>query len=206
MKTVSFPIDDALAEKFELARKLSGDSLEDIGERLVKGYVADALRKAASEFDEPGPPPPHRDAPPPPPRHEAPPPPHRDAPPHEAPPPHRDAPPRPPYGRPNQDRPPRPDYWEEWQRPREDAAPPRKILRAYWGLRRETGHVTAEALRARCTDAQNHPDTFVPDFDTVFARMKAESPHGKVFEERDGVIEVMDSVADALQHFCDYFI
>lgn len=201
MKTITFQIDDKLAEKFELAVQLTGDDRNGIAEEFVKAYLAKALHAAAEEFHEPGEQPTRQAPPPPPPRG-----PRATAPP----------PVRPRRARPDHEQPPRENYWSAWGKaipriPRWARRPQQnnhKILRAYFELQKELGKVTLDALRGRCSDPTGHPSTFVPHFDNNFAQMKFDNgnSHGKVFEERDGYVTIWDHISDTLMKYRDYFL
>ncbi len=201
MKTISFEIDDKLAEKFELAIQLTGDDRTAVAEEFVKQYLGKALHAAAEEFH----------------------PTDTDNAPHAqtrgaakipgatAPPPTRTR-----RGRPDHELPPREEYWRAWGKaipriPRWARNPQQnnhKILRAYFEVQKELGKVTLDALRRRCSDPNGHPRTFVPHFDNNFTQMKFDNgnSHGKVFEEQDGYITIWDQISDTLMKYRDYFL
>ena len=206
MKTVSFEIDDKLAEKFELAIQLTGDDRTAVAEEFIKQYLGKALHAAAEEFHEEGrgcPPPP------PPPRGRQQTEPQRDS---------ADSAQRsrPRRARPDHEQPPREEYWRSWGKaipriPRWARHPQQnnhKILRAYFEVQKELGKVTLDALRKRCSDPERFPRTFVPHFDNNFAQMKFDNgnSHGKVFEEEDGYVTIWDQISDTLMKYRDYFL
>ncbi len=193
MKEIQFQIPEQLADKFELAVQLTGDDRNQIAEAFIREYLGKALRSAAEEFPENGTEKSKKTSEPvPPPR------------------------PEPVRGVPNHERPPRPDLFEEFGKanhriPRWAKKPQQnnhKILRAFLELQREMKQVTIDALRRRCSDPAGHPETYVPHFDNNFAQMKFDNghSHGKVFEEKDGIIGIWDHIGDTLQRYRDYFL
>ena len=52
-KTITFEIDEKLADKFELAVQLTGDDRAAVAESFVKQYLAKALHAAAEEYHDP---------------------------------------------------------------------------------------------------------------------------------------------------------
>jgi hypothetical protein len=194
MREIRFNISDTLADKFELAVQLTGGNRDQLAEEFIKSYLAKALQSAADEFRQPeqAAQSTRSTAPPPPPSR-----------------------PEPPRGVPNHERPPRENTWNEWGKanqriPRWARNPQQnnhKILRAFFELQKEMKAVTIDALRRRCSDPVGHPDTYVPHFDNNFSQMKFDHghSHGKVFEERNGFINVWDHISDTLQRYRDYF-
>ncbi len=199
MKQITFNIDEKLAEKFEIALKLSGDNPNALAEEFIRGYLGKAFSEAADSFRAPG----QRMTahPPIPPQSRV----------------QRDTPPQSPFrSRPDHQRPPRPDYFSEWGKaihriPRWARNPQQnnhKILKAFLELQREIGRVTIDSLRRRCSDPVQHPETYVPHFDNNYAQMKFDNgnSHGKVFEEKDGYVTIWDRISDTLQRYRDYFL
>ena len=207
LKTITFEIDDKLADKFDLAIQFTGDDRNAIAEAAVKQYLGKALHAAAEEFHDPAEQQSARSTPPP----------TRSVriPGATAPPPRS-----PRRARPDHELPPRDDRWWDFGRswgkaisriPRWARNPQQnnhKILRAYFELQRELGKVTLDALRRRCSDPSDHPRTFVPHFDNNFAQMKFDNgnSHGKVFEERDDYVTIWDHISDTLMKYRDYFL
>lgn len=199
MKEIRFNIPDALADKFELAVQLTGDSRDALAEQFVRNYLAKALQSAANEFRDPAQERAER----------------RDRADQRT---RATAPTPPPVRRgvPEHERPQRPDYWQEWGKainriPRWARNPQQnnhKILRAFFELQREIGNVTLDSLRRRCSDPLGHPNTYVPHFDNNFTQMKFDNgnSHGKVFEEQDGYITIWDRISDTLLKYRDYFL
>ena len=197
MKTYEIHFDDALAEKFEIALQLTGDTADEAIEKLVRTYLADTFSAAASSMrgeksSQEQPQPERRTA-------------------------RRAGPPPPPRSNPKQeDNSNEEPFWNEWGKainriPRWAKNPQQynhKILRAFFELQKEVGKVTLDALRKRCSDPNAHPDTFVPHFDNNFTQMKFDNgnSHGKVFEEKDGEISIWDRISDTLAHYRDYFM
>lgn len=210
-KTITFEIDETLAEKFDLAIQLTGDDRDAIAEAAVKQYLGKALHAAAEEFHDPAQQQSSRPTPPQPRPSKMP---GASAPP----------PVRPRRAKPDHEQPPRDDRWwdfgsqfsRSWGKainriPRWARNPQQnnhKILRAYFELQRELGKVTLDALRGRCSDPSGHPRTFVPHFDNNFAQMKFDNgnSHGKVFEERDGYVTIWDHISETLMRYRDYFL
>ena len=140
MKQIQFNIDDKLAEKFEIALKLSGDNPDVLAEAFIREYLGKAFSEAADSFRSPA---------------------QLSAPPRTQPQPRilRDtasqSPSRP---RPDHERPPRPDFLSEWGKaihriPRWARNPQQnnhKILKAFLELQKELGRVSIDALRRRC--------------------------------------------------------
>ena len=198
MKQILFHIDDKLAEKFEIALKLSGDNPDTVAEGFIREYLGKAFSEAADSF-----------------RSSA----QNTAASKNQPQPRvlRDtasqSPSRP---RPDHERPPRQDFLSEWGKaihriPRWARNPQQnnhKILKAFLELQRELGRVSIDALRRRCSDPVQHPDTYVPHFDNNYAQMKFDNgkSHGKVFEESNGYVTIWDRISDTLQRYRDYFL
>ena len=198
MKQIQFNIDDNLAEKFEIALKLSGDDPNVLAEAFIREYLGKAFSEAADSYRAPA----QRTASP------------RPAQQHRV---LRDtasqSPARP---RPDHERPQRPDFLSEWGKaihriPRWARNPQQnnhKILKAFLELQKELGRVSIDALRRRCSDPVQHPDTYVPHFDNNYAQMKFDNgnSHGKVFEENNGYVTIWDRISDTLQRYRDYFL
>ena len=195
MKEIRFNLPDALADKFELALQLTGDSRDRIAEQFVRSYLATALQSAADEFRQ-------ADSTAQSERVATPPPSAKQ--------------PDPPRGVPNHQRQAEQNASDEQGKanhriPRWAKNPQQnnhKILRAFFELQREMKEVTIDALRRRCSDPVDHPDTYVPHFDNNFSQMKFDNghSHGKVFEEHDGFVGVWDRISDTLQRYRDYFL
>lgn len=220
-KTITFEIDEKLADKFELAVQLTGDDRAAVAESFVKQYLAKALHAAAEEYHDPA-----EQTRQPQPEPQAQTRTRADSASRAAKIPGASAPPpvRPRRARPDHEMPPRDDRWWDFGRefnrswgkaisriPRWARNPQQnnhKILRAYFELQRELGKVTLDALRGRCSDPTGHPRTFVPHFDNNFAQMKFDNgnSHGKVFEERDGFVTIWDHINDTLMKYRDYFL
>ena len=200
MKQIHFEIDEKLAEKFEIALKLSGDDPNRLAEEFIRSYLGKAFSEAADSFRGPV---------------------QRGNASHQTVPQQtrvqRDTAQQSPFRtKPDHQRPPRPDYWSEWGKaihriPRWARNPQQnnhKILKAFLELQREIGRVTIDSLRRRCSDPVQHPETYVPHFDNNYAQMKFDNgnSHGKVFEEKDGYVTIWDRISDTLQRYRDYFL
>lgn len=74
-----------------------------------------------------------------------------------------------------------------------------KILRAYLLLKKHNEKITVYDIEKVCLD-QSKPDTYVPTFRNNYMQMKIETPKstGKVFEEKNGLVEIWDRVKDTL--------
>lgn len=83
-----------------------------------------------------------------------------------------------------------------------------RIIRAFFQVEAERRNVCIKELEARCSDEENHPDTFVRDFRGNFNQLKIDAPksYGKVFEIESGVAVIWDYVKDTLLAHKDYFI
>lgn len=83
-----------------------------------------------------------------------------------------------------------------------------KIIRAFFRLEAELGHVPLRELEKRCLDNAMHSDVYIPTFKSNYVQMKIDVPrsHGKVFEERDGDVVIWDRVKDTLMEFKSYFV
>lgn len=193
MKELVFKISDELAEKLELALRLSGDEPDAAAESMVRAYLVRTFSDAAAAFRAP-------DAPPPPPPGHMPPPPAVHG--HMPPPPGQVPPPPPPCGERFSKADSRIPLWA-----RKPGQMTHKILKAYFELQREIQDVTLEALRARCSDPDGHPNTFVPHFDANFAQMKTDQghSHGQVFEEKDGIVTLWEHIGDTLRKYRSFF-
>lgn len=197
MKQISFEISDQLAEKFEIALKLTGDNRNAVAEEFIRKYLGKSFAQAADDYSEDTP---QRQPQPTPVR------PARGVQPA----------PLPQQGTPNHQRPPRTDYWSEWGKamhriPRWARNPQQnnhKILKAFLELQQELGKVSIDALRKRCSDPAGHPDTYVPHFDNNYAQMKFDNgnSHGKVFEENNGFVTIWDYISDTLLRYRDCFL
>lgn len=199
MKTMQIQLEDSIAEKFEIALKLSGKDANVVLTELLRGYVADTFAAAADSLQDGNARRNTADCPSPPPRTA------------------RRAVPPPMQGRPlhRQPRQEREMPWDNWGKaiqriPRWARNPQQynhKILRAFFELQQELGRVTLDALRGRCSDPAGHPETYVPHFDNNYTQMKFDNgnSHGKVFEERDGFITLWDRINDTLMRYRDYF-
>lgn len=204
MKQITFMIDDRLAEKFEIALKLTGDSGDAIAEEFIRGYLGKAFAQAADDVRGGAAPEQPRE-------------PQRHGPTHESA-PRRSGTSAPPpvFSRPDHERPQRPDIFSEWGKaihriPRWARNPQQnnhKILKAFLELQQELGRVTLEALRKRCSDPIGHPETYVPHFDNNYAQMKFDNgnSHGKVFEEEGGYVTIWDRISETLLRYRDYFL
>lgn len=201
MKTYEIHLDDSLAEKFEIALQLTGETADEAIAKLARTYLADTFSAAANSMrGENG----HSAS------QEQPQPERRTA---------RRAANQPNAPHSNvrvEEEPKEEPFWNEWGKainriPRWAKNPQQynhKILRAFFELQKEVGKVTLDALRSRCSDPTSHPDTFVPHFDNNYAQMKFDNgnSHGKVFEEKDGEISIWDRISDTLAHYRDYFM
>ncbi|MCQ2416757.1 MAG: hypothetical protein MJ071_02980 [Oscillospiraceae bacterium] len=198
MKELVFQLPDELVDKFELTVQLTGSNRNALAEGMVRNYLAAALQNAADSFRTP-----------------------EQAGAQTAPPVQPAAPQQPRTNafqsteRTENRAFPRTDFFQEWGKankriPRWARNPQQnnhKILRAFFELKQELGNVTLDALRRRCSDPTGHPNTFVPHFDNNFSQMKFDNgnSHGKVFEERNGMITIWDTISDTLQKYRDYF-
>lgn len=210
MKEITFRLPDELANKFELALQLTGENMDAVGEEFIRSYLARALQSAAEEFRTPAAPKPQVNA----------------QPQQNTAQTVRSQPSPNPNVRAdsaaqamNQNHSARQQNsrieWPEWGKainriPRWARNPQQnnhKILRAFFELKQEIGNVTLDALRRRCSDPNEHPNTYVPHFDNNYAQMKFDNgnSHGKVFEEHDGYITIWDRISDTLQKYRDFF-
>ena len=83
-----------------------------------------------------------------------------------------------------------------------------KIIRAYLQLA-EDGIVTYDLLAVRCHDPIQHPDVFVPTFNSNFAQMRFDehTSHGKVFEvDNRGIVTIWSEVEPYLNKYKDFFL
>ena len=83
-----------------------------------------------------------------------------------------------------------------------------KIIRAYLQLA-ENGTVTFDMLARRCNNATEHPDVYVPTFNSNFAQMKfdGDKSHGKVFEVDDtGYVTIWFYVEDEIMRYKEKFL
>lgn len=82
-----------------------------------------------------------------------------------------------------------------------------KIVRAYFQVEREFGHVPLDELEKRCSDEVTFPTTYVRDFRGNFNQMKIDAPksHGKVFEIDNGNVVIWDYVKETLMKNKVYF-
>lgn len=207
MKQITFNLPDELAQKFELAMQLTGANRDALGEEFVRSYLARALQSAADEFRVPEAPKPQPNVQP-----------QQTAAQNVCPETHSNvradsAAQAQNRSAVNQSRIPRTEC--EWGKainriPRWARNPQQnnhKILRAFFELKHEIGNVTLEALRRRCSEPNEHPNTYVPHFDNNFSQMKFDNgnSHGKVFEEHNGYITIWDRISDTLQKYRDFF-
>ena len=81
-----------------------------------------------------------------------------------------------------------------------------KILRAYLLLQKESDKITVYDIEKLCLNADRQ-DTYVPTFRNNFMQMKIETPKstGKVFEEKNGFVEIWDRVKDVVAKYEDAF-
>lgn len=81
-----------------------------------------------------------------------------------------------------------------------------KIIRAYFQLEAEFGHVTSREFEKLCSD-KSHNDVFVPTFSNNYYQMKFDGPksHGKVFEEFAGEVVLWDRIKDTLEKYKRFF-
>ena len=202
MKQISFQISDQLAEKFEIALKLTGEDRNQVAEDFIRRYLGKAFADAADSFRS-------ADAPVP----SVQPAEQRVRPTHET---VATRVSSPVMGRPDHEKPPRSDIFSEFGKaihriPRWARNPQQnnhKILKAFLELQQEIGKVSIDALRKRCSDPTGHPDTYVPHFDNNYAQMKFDNgnSHGKVFEETNGFVTIWDHISDTLLRYRDYFL
>lgn len=212
MKQITFNLPDELAQKFELAIQLTGANRDALGEEFARSYLARALQSAADEFRVPEAPKPHPVPQPTPLNTNA-------AAQNTTSQPHSNvradsAAQAQNRAAANQSQSTR-TAWPEWGKainriPRWARNPQQnnhKILRAFFELKHELGNVTLEALRRRCSEPNEHPNTYVPHFDNNFSQMKFDNgnSHGKVFEEHNGYITIWDRISDTLQKYRDFF-
>lgn len=83
-----------------------------------------------------------------------------------------------------------------------------KIIRAYLQLA-EKGTVTYDQLARQCTNAEDHPDVYVPTFSSNFAQMKfdGDKSHGKVFEvDSTGNVTIWQEVEHSIQSYKKQFL
>lgn len=83
-----------------------------------------------------------------------------------------------------------------------------KIIRAYLQLSQEQETITVEALRMRCSDKTNYPDSYTQTFSTNFAQMKLDSAksHGKVFEVMDDQVILWDNIEPEIMKYKEDFL
>ena len=84
-----------------------------------------------------------------------------------------------------------------------------KIIRAYLQLTEMHDMVTYNMLFARCSDAVNHADVYVPTFTQNFSQMKIDNgnSHGKVFEvNNDNIVTIWEHVAYRINEFKKDFL
>lgn len=82
-----------------------------------------------------------------------------------------------------------------------------KIVRAFFQVESEFGHVPLDALDKRCSDEMTYPSTYVRDFRGNFNQMKIDAPksHGKVFEIENGNVVIWEFVKETLMEHKEYF-
>lgn len=83
-----------------------------------------------------------------------------------------------------------------------------KIIRAYLQLA-ENGTVTYDMMARYCNNASEHPDVYVPTFNSNFAQMKfdGEKSHGKVFDvDAEGVVTIWHYVENRIEEYKNHFI
>ena len=202
MKQITFLVDDQLAEKFEIALKLTGDNGDAVAADFIRSYLGTAFSRAAEDFGASAPAQEQK---------------RPFGPTHATAPRRNGTPPPPPvYRTPDQQPQERPGIFSEWGKaihriPRWASNTQQnnhKILKAFLELQQELGRVTLDALRKRCSDPIGHPETFVPHFDNNYAQMKFDNgnSHGKVFEEDAGYVTIWDRISDTLLRYRDYFL
>ena len=197
MKQITFSVSDQLAEKFDIALRLTGEDRNRVIEDMMREYLgkafsdaADSVRSGAGS--------------------------RQVRPTHETVAARASASSAPTYGKPDHEKPPRQDVFSEFGKaihriPRWARNPQQnnhRILKAFLELQQEIGKVSIDALRKRCSDPNGHPETYVPHFDNNFSQMKFDNgnSHGKVFEESNGFITIWDHISDTLQRYRDYFL
>ena len=203
MKQIYFQIDDQLADKFEIALKLTGEERNQVIEDLIRKYLGKAFSDAADTFRSDNTPAVTQQE-------------QRVRPTHETVATRVSSASSPAFGTPDHEKPPRKDVFSEWgkaihriplwaKKPQQNN---HKILKAFLELQQEIGKVTIDALRKRCSDPTGHPETYVPHFDNNYAQMKFDNgnSHGKVFEESNGFVTVWDHISDTLLRYRDYFL
>lgn len=202
MPTISFEIDESLAAKFDMALMLTGKTADDVLGDQVRRFVAQTFESAANSLKDANDTPSASNIQPQ--RRTA----RRVAPPNNVQ-PYREVP--------DDNTDSQSEVFGEWGKaigriPRWAKNPQQynhKILRAFFELQKELGigHVTIDALRQRCSDPTVHPRTYVPHFDNNYTQMKFDNgnSHGKVFEEKDGIITLWDRISDTLMRYRDYF-
>lgn len=225
MKEITFRLPDELANKFELAMQLTGANKDAVGEEFIRSYLAKALQSAADEFRVPEAPKPQVNSQPQPNANanvnqtqNARPQPNPGVRADSAAQAQKTQQSQQQFNQTrtnaSQQNDPR-SVWTEWGKainriPRWARNPQQnnhKILRAFFELKQELGNVTIDALRRRCSDPNEHPNTYVPHFDNNFSQMKFDNgnSHGKVFEEHDGYVTIWDRISDTLQKYRDFF-
>ncbi|MDP2425395.1 MAG: hypothetical protein Q8M70_03405 [bacterium] len=82
-----------------------------------------------------------------------------------------------------------------------------KIIRAYFQLEKEYGIVRLRELQLRCTDKANHPEVFVPTFNSNYSQMKFDegNSHGKIFEEEYGIVTIWEKAKNELEAHRRFF-
>lgn len=83
-----------------------------------------------------------------------------------------------------------------------------RIIRAYLQLA-ELGPVTYDQLAQQCNNSTEHPDVYVPTFNSNFAQMKfdGDKSHGKVFEvDSNGQVTIWAEVESCLLAHKDSFM
>ena len=188
MKTYEIHLDDSLAEKFEIALQLTGETADEAIAKLARTYLADTFSAAANSMrGENG-----RSA-----SQEQPQPERRTA--------RRAAnQPNAPHSNVRVEEESQENFFSKAinRIPRGANKPNQhthKIVRAFWELQDEIGKVTPEALRSRCSDPTSHPDTFVPHLHTARNNYRRHHNH----RVRGGTQEM---IALLLQLFWTFFI
>ncbi len=82
-----------------------------------------------------------------------------------------------------------------------------KIVRAYFQVENELGHVPLDELQKRCSNESIYPITYVRDFHGNFSQMKFDGPksHGKVFDVENGIVVIWDYIKETLMDYKEYF-
>lgn len=82
-----------------------------------------------------------------------------------------------------------------------------KIIRAFLQLENDLGEVRLHNLANICSSKEKYPNIYVPTFGSNYSQMKFDGPksHGKIFEERYGVVTIWERARDEIEKYRKYF-